>query len=57
LADAPPPLAIGVVWRRGAPVAVTTEAFITVAGEHGSGADLLRKFSRTRQSTERVDSA
>ncbi len=57
LADAPPPLAIGVVWRRGAPVAVTTEAFITVAGEHGSGADLLRKFSRTRQSTDRVDSA
>lgn len=46
LTDAPPPLEIGVVWRRGSSVAVTTEAFITVAREHGSGADLRRRLAR-----------
>jgi DNA-binding transcriptional LysR family regulator len=46
LAEAPPPLAIGVVWRRGAPVNAATEAFTAVAREHGFGADLKRGLSR-----------
>lgn len=40
LADAPPPLAIGVVWRRGSPVRSVIEAFIAVAREHGLGVQL-----------------
>jgi DNA-binding transcriptional LysR family regulator len=46
IADAPPPLAIGVAWRRGAAVSATTEAFIALAREHGFGADLKRELSR-----------
>jgi DNA-binding transcriptional LysR family regulator len=45
LADAPPPLAIGVVWRRGAPVSAATEAFLAVAREHGVGANSRRALS------------
>lgn len=40
LADAPSPLAIGVVWRRGSPVRPVIEAFIAVAREHGLGVQL-----------------
>jgi DNA-binding transcriptional LysR family regulator len=42
LADAPSPLAIGVVWRRGAPVSAATEAFLAASHEHGVGANLRR---------------
>jgi DNA-binding transcriptional LysR family regulator len=42
LADPPPPLAIGVVWRRGSAVSRATEAFIAVAREHGLEAGLRR---------------
>ena len=42
LADPPPPLAIGVVWRRGSPVSRATEAFIAVAREHGLESGLRR---------------
>jgi DNA-binding transcriptional LysR family regulator len=45
LADAPPPLAIGVVWRRGAPVSPAIGAFIAVAREHGFGLGLKRELS------------
>ena len=45
LADAPPPLAIGVVWRRGSPVSSAIEAFIAVAREHGLGARIKRELS------------
>lgn len=40
LTDAPPPLAIGVVWRRGSSVSPAIEAFIAVAREHGLGVDI-----------------
>jgi len=45
LADAPPPLEIGVVWRRGSPVSAAIEAFIAVAREHGLGARIKRELS------------
>jgi len=45
LADAPPPLEIGVVWRRGSPVSTAIEAFIAVAREHGFGLSLKREKS------------
>ena len=42
LVDAPPPLEIGVAWRRGAPVGAATEAFLAVAREHGRESDARR---------------
>ncbi len=39
LIEAPPPLEIGVAWRRGAPVGAATEAFLAVAREHGRESD------------------
>jgi DNA-binding transcriptional LysR family regulator len=45
LVDAPPPLAIGVVWRRGSSVSPAIEAFIAVAREHGLGARIKRELS------------
>ena len=45
LADAPPPLEIGVVWRRGSPVSAALAAFIAVAREHGLGARIKRELS------------
>ncbi len=45
LADAPPPLAIGVVWRQGAPISTALEAFIAVAREHGFSLGLKRELS------------
>jgi len=45
LIDAPAPLEIGVVWRRGAPVSAAVEAFIAVAREHGFGQGWKRELS------------
>jgi DNA-binding transcriptional LysR family regulator len=45
LADAPPPLAIGVVWRQGAPISAAIEAFIAVASDHGLSLGLKRELS------------
>jgi DNA-binding transcriptional LysR family regulator len=45
LADAPPPLEIGLVWRQGAPISAAIEAFIAVAREHGLSLRLKRELS------------
>jgi DNA-binding transcriptional LysR family regulator len=45
LADAPPPLEIGVVWRQGAPIGAEIEAFIAVAREHSLSLGLRRELS------------
>jgi DNA-binding transcriptional LysR family regulator len=34
LHDEPTPLALGLIWRRGADVSAPTNAFITIAAEH-----------------------
>jgi len=47
LADAPQPLVIGVVSRRGAAVSAATEAFIAVAREHGFGMHVKGELSGT----------